>query len=54
MRTAHQYLAPGGLAPLLLGWTPVFAQKIKSADDKSTDFTRYRKYAIGCALAGQR
>jgi hypothetical protein len=39
-------LALGGLA-LLLAATPVFAQKIKTDYDKSNDFTRYKRDAIG-------
>jgi hypothetical protein len=39
-------VALGGFALLLVA-TPIFAQKIKSDYDKSNDFTRYRKYAIG-------
>jgi hypothetical protein len=46
MRTGRQYLALGGVA-LLLAVTPVSAQKIKSDYDKSNDFTRYKRYAIG-------
>ena len=46
MRTGRQYLALGGFA-LLLAATPVLAQKIKSDYDKSNDFSRYKKYAIG-------
>jgi hypothetical protein len=47
MKTGRQCLALGGFALLLLGGTAAFAQKIKSDYDKSNDFTRYRKYAIG-------
>jgi hypothetical protein len=46
MRTGRQCLAFGGVA-LLLAAAPVFAQKIKTDYDKSNDFTRYKRYAIG-------
>jgi hypothetical protein len=46
IRTSRQYLALGGIA-LLLAAIPTFAQKIKSDYDKSVDFTRYKRYAIG-------
>ena len=46
MRARRQYIALSGFA-LLLAATPVFAQKIKSDYDKSNDFSRYKKYAIG-------
>jgi hypothetical protein len=46
MRARRQYVALSGFA-LLLAATPVFAQKIESDYDKSNDFSRYKKYAIG-------
>jgi len=46
MRTILKFLALGGMV-LLLAATSMFAQKIKSDYDKSNDFTRYKRYAIG-------
>jgi hypothetical protein len=46
MKTGLQYLALGGVV-LLLTATPGCDQKIKSDYDKSNDFTRYKRYAIG-------
>ena len=46
MRTGLQYLALGGVV-VLLAATPSCDQKIKSDYDKSNDFTRYKRYAIG-------
>jgi len=46
MRTGLQNVALGGAA-VLLAAASVFAQKIKSDYDKSNDFTRYKRYAIG-------
>jgi hypothetical protein len=45
-RTGRQYLALGAVA-VLLAASPIFAQKIKSDYDKSNDFARYKRYAIG-------
>jgi hypothetical protein len=44
MRKGRQYLA---LVMFLLAAAPIFAQKITSDYDKSNDFTRYKRYAIG-------
>ncbi len=48
MRMAFRYLALGGVALLIAG-APVSAQKIKikSGYDKSNDFPRYKRYAMG-------
>jgi hypothetical protein len=46
MRTGLQYLALGGVV-LLLAAAPSRDRKIKSDYDKSNDFTRYKRYAIG-------
>jgi len=46
MRTGRQHLALSMLA-LLIAVEPAFAQKISSDYDKSNDFTRYRRYAVG-------
>ena len=48
MRMVFRYLALGGVA-LLIAAAPISAQKIKikSDYDKSNDFGRYKRYAMG-------
>ena len=46
MRTGLQYLALGGVV-LLLAAAPSRDRKIKSDYDKSNDFSRYKRYAVG-------
>ena len=48
MRMVFRYLALGGVA-LLIAAAPISAQKIKikSGYDKSNDFARYKRYAMG-------
>jgi Domain of unknown function (DUF4136) len=48
MRMVFRYLALGGVA-LLIAAVPISAQKIKikSGYDKSNDFARYKRYAMG-------
>ena len=48
MRAGLRYLTLGGVV-ILIAAAPVSAQKIKikSEYDKSNDFARYKRYAVG-------
>ena len=46
MRKGRQYLAFGAVT-FLVASPSVFAQKVASEYDRSNDFTRYKRYAIG-------